>query len=60
MLDSRLPFIIRRGRVISFVFADHKRLTKFRKMRLPNQTELKGKVAEMTRSKIGLNFEFEG
>lgn len=60
MLDSRLPFIIRRGRVISFVFADQNRLMKFRKMRLPNQAALKAKVGEMTRSKIGLNFEFEG
>lgn len=60
MLDSRLPFMIRRGQVISFVFADQKRLTKFRKMRLPDQEALKAKVREMTRSKIGLNFEFEG
>jgi len=60
MLNSRLPFMIRRGRVINFVFADQKRLTKFRKMRLLNQAALKEKVGEMTRSKIGLNFEFEG
>jgi hypothetical protein len=60
MLDSCLPFIICRGQVINFVFADQKWLTKFCKMRLPNQAALKEKVGEMTHSKIGLNFEFEG
>jgi len=60
VLDGRLCFKIVEGYAVTMVFAVPKRLGKFAKMILPDSSELKAQVRNMTTSKIGFNYEYKG
>lgn len=59
ILDGRLSFQILTGHAISMVFAVQKRLSKFAKIILPDEPELKAQVDSMITPKIGFNYEYK-
>ena len=59
ILDGALRFTIVQGRAIMFGFAEREELEEWGKMHLPNNQNLKQKVAQMESTTIGVNFDFD-
>lgn len=58
-MDGRLSFKILNGYAVTMVFAVQPRLDKFAKMILPDASELRAQVDEITTPKIAFNYKFK-
>lgn len=59
ILNDRLFFKILFDHAVSMMFVVQKRLNKFAKIILPDESKLKAQVDNMSTAKIGSNYEYK-